>query len=364
MSAKPTSEQPSPDKSDIERDLGEIHKLKDDFDAELKASETSGKYDRVLKIKQEISERMTALKARTEALRAFKSETSDYQEPERADLRFAKELFGQDYFGPEILDGVWGIQVEPQDIPEIPFSQSQLKYDKMRSQLLILRARNGPDGSPLTMQKQHELLNPDMESRGLGKVLADLDTPQMAWMRDGEFFTSDTPVSTKDQNYEWALTSTHVEVISSSKGRNYLQQTHLLVTRARQAFPREMPRHYKDAIDEYEEYRGKTFRNLTEEQIERELASQDGKKYFRELAALKLNQLLLPTPAQQMFDMLTYYQDQNKRILEDAYTWTNTPTGDRYIVILGMFKKEGIKVDGHRVDFGGPAIGSIVSRTS
>jgi hypothetical protein len=364
MPSTPRGEQPAPDTSDIERDLKEIHKLKDDFDVELKASETSGTYDRVLKLKREISDRMAALKARAEALSAIKSETGDYQEPERADLKFAKELFGQDYFGPETLDGVWGIEIDPKDIPEIPFSQSQLEYDKMRSQLLILRARNGPDGLPLTMQKQHDLLNPDMESRGLGKVLAELDMPQMELMRKASFFNSDAPVMTKDQNYEWALTYPNVEVLSRPKPKNYLQQTDLLVTRAKQTFRGEMPRHYKDAVDEYQEYRRKTFGSLNEEQIERELASQDGRKHFQELARLKLNQLLLPTPAQMMFDMLTYYQDQNKRILEDAYTWTNTSYGDRYIVILGMFKEEGIKVDGHRVDFGGPSIGSIVSRTS
>jgi hypothetical protein len=336
---KPPGEQPSPSRSDIERDLGEIDKLKGDFDQELMRSEQSGDFSKSFTLKKEIDDRVAALKARMETVRAFEPEPT----VERVDLEFAEKLFGPDFLGPEVVSSVWGIEIKPDQIPEIPFDQKELERAKELDQFLILRAKYASDGGTLHMYKMHELLTAEMAQKGRGKVLADTDGD---W-NTSNFFIADSPVTDQSQNFQWALTSK--SILTGTLNKNYISQTHVLAKYLRDELrKRGVAGYYKDALKEYEAYRGLTSGSGT-----------------ADLVNLKVNQLLRQSPAQAEFDVVTYYQARNVRLpgLFDGFIWTNAlDRSGKNIVSFGDFRKGGAQIAPMSALNGGP--GALVSRTS
>jgi hypothetical protein len=351
---RPSSENPP---ESIEQEFSKIEALKKDFDVEFSKSEKSGDYNQSLALKKQIDDRMAALKARVETMRAFEPEPTQ----ERRDLEFAEKLFGRDYLGPQTISEVWSIEVPPDKVPQIPFSQQELERAKELNQFLILRARNAPDGTPLTMLKMHELLSPDIrKARGL-KVLASVDEQ---WKKSSPFFTSDTPVGKSDQNFAWALTAK--EILPRSTNKDYVRQTaEISVYLTKELYMgRLLPDQYKDATQEYIQYVQAAFSNQNYKQIQQKLADPNWRVYARDLSNLKINQLLRHSPAQAQFDVLTYYQDQNKRLLENTHTWTSARAADGFIVGFGGFDARGAGVDELGPSETRGVFGVLISRTS
>jgi hypothetical protein len=353
---KPPSEQPSPSRSDIERDLGEIDKLKGDFDQELTRSEQSGDFSKSFTLKKEIDDRVAALKARMETVRAFEPEPTS----ERVDLEFAEKLFGRDYLGPQAISEVWSVEIPPDKVPEIPFSQQELERAKELNQFLILRAKYAADGGILHMYKMHELLSVDMLQQGRGKVLADTDGD---W-NTSNFFIADSPVTDQSQNFQWALTSKTVHPGTIDK--DYAFQTGMLADYLRVEISQGgIPKYYEDALRGYEDYRRNTFVSVTWDQINAQISGKDWHTYARDLTSLKINQLLRPSPAQAQFDVLTYYQSRNVRLpaLREGFIWTNARSKSGHIVTFGDFDKEGAKIVPVAPGRAGASRGALVSRT-
>jgi hypothetical protein len=357
MTSKSRGEQPRPSRSDTERDLAQIDKLKADFDQELARSEKSGDFAKSLALKKEIDDRVATLKARMETMRSFEPEPTS----ERSDLEFAENLFGTDYLGPVTIEGVWGLEIKPDQVPEIPFSKPELERAKELNQFLILRAKKAPDGQPLTMLKMHELLSSDMESKRRGKALFKAND---RWLLDSPFFTKDTPVDNQSQDFEWALSSK--EVLANSTNQHYVIQTDTIAKYLETTLfaGKSMHKHYQEALKEYRDYRQSEFGGQTYDQIENKLKGQNWRTYADQLARLKINQLLRHSPAQAQFDILTYYQDQDRRLLENNYIWTNTQAPDRFIVVLGKFDARGARLERWGSDTAIGLLGVVISRTS
>jgi hypothetical protein len=327
MPSKSGAEQPRSSRSDVERDLGDIDKLKDDFDQELSKSDKSGDFSTSFKLKQQIDDRIAALKARMETVRAFESQPS-----QRPDLEFAKQLFDRDYIGPETISGVWGIEIQPEQVPQIPFSEVELDAAKQAGQFLILRSRNAQDGKPLTMLKMHEILTPRMGVRNRGKVFF---TPIDQWRLDSDFFTKDTPVGSGKPDFAWALTSK--EILDNSTMKNYVGQTdRLAVYIENELFIGQPPDAYQEALSEYRAYLRTRFGSKNDLAIQQELdTARDWRGYARDLTRLKINQLLRQTPAQALFDMATLYEDQDIELLPKVSAWTNATSRDGFIIDFG-----------------------------
>jgi hypothetical protein len=345
---------------DLKKEIAEIDSLKKDFDTALSESEKSGNFDKSLALKKQIDDRMVALKARVEAVQAFEPESTS----ERLDLEFAEKLFGRDYLGPETVNKVWGIEVPPDKVPEIPFSREELERAKELDQFLILRARNAPDGTPLSMLKMHELLNPGMQAKGRGKVLASVEEQTDQWKRDSSFFVSDTPVGKSDQDFAWALTAK--KIVPGTTNQFYVVQTFEAIEYVKKLYMgQRLPDQYDDAVGEHMLYVFATFgSDSSTSAIKKELAGPNWRKYASQLTNLKINQLIRPRPAQAQFDVLTYYQHQNKRLLENTHTWTNAQALDGFIVSFGGFDARGAGVDALGPEQERGVFGVLISRTS
>ena len=259
-------------------------------------------------------------------------------------LEEAKERFGEDFFGEEQVEKAFGITLAPEDVPDIPFEQAELEKAKELGQMLVLRVDRAADGTPLTMQKMQELLQPQFDTAGSGKVLYNTD-----WYKGEDFFTKETP------QLSWALVGK--QVLPDSTSKNYLQQTELIAEYlTKKVFVGgAIPQEYQAALDEFS--RRKT--------AIQGLMTSDWQEAARQLAELQLNQLTRQKPVDGLYDMLL--QDQNKeasdkRLLEDKYTWTNRRASDGDLVCLGGFGSHGASVGGDQPDDSGAILGVVFSR--
>jgi hypothetical protein len=238
-------------------------------------------------------------------------------------LEKARELMGTDFLGPEAVEAVWGVKLDAKDIPTIPFSRADLDRAKELNQQLVLRVDKAVDGSPLTMQKMNEHIQPKLTQGKQGKLLVKVD-----WYAGEEFYTTETPETS------WALISK--EVIPGSSSKNYLEQTEILITHLQNEVFRDMlmPVGYQEAIDEFEAKKA----NLTL------LITSNWQEAAKQLSELAITKLTRQTPAEVLYDLSTNFLTNNDRHLEGAYTWTKRRYSGGKLVSVGSADADGAEV--------------------
>ncbi|MCB9808704.1 hypothetical protein H6770_05650 [Candidatus Peribacteria bacterium] len=263
--------------------------------------------------------------------------------PERrggVSIEEAKAILGDDhFFGLESLDG---IALAPADIPPIPFSAADLERAKELGSSLRLRSDKAPDNANLTMQKMHEMLQPEFDQAGNGQILYDTD-----WYENEAFFTNAVP------EVSWALTSN--EVIPDSEDKDYLEQTELIAQYLQGTVyaGSQLPQEYAEAIEEL---------NTQKDEIRSLIEADEWQQAAERLEALKLNKLTRRTPTEVLYDMLVTFKKNGQRHLEDCYDWTGTRDSDGYLVIVGGFGSEGVHVAYDDPDYSSDYLGVVLSR--
>lgn len=273
-------------------------------------------------------------------------------------MDMAKEVMGEEFFGFQEVKKAFGIEIRPEDIPEIPFSKEELEKARELGQFLVLRVDKAPNGKPLSLQKINEILKGKVSDGskllyaddGKGGIQSD------SWYKNEEFSKNEAP------RLAWALVSK--EIIPDSTSKNYLQQTEELVNYLKnQVFSAkggsasggkgEMPEVYQDAIEEFE--KGKS-------EIEK-LVSSDWQKVAEKLSGLKLNQLTRQNPAEVLYDIAIYFQNKSERILENKYSWTYSRASDGRLVLVGRFGSGGVGVGSDGPDRSDGNLGVAFSRS-
>ena len=97
--------------------------------------------------------------------------------------RIAKEIFGKDLLGAEIF-GHGEIAIEGERVNDIPYSRAELEQAKKDGAFLIYRVGIKKGGIPLTMQEMVSTLQSELEAKGKGKILYNID-----WYKNEDFFT-------------------------------------------------------------------------------------------------------------------------------------------------------------------------------
>jgi hypothetical protein len=349
----PRGEQPNSSRPDLEKDLADIDKLKTNFDQELTRSEKSGDFSKSMALKKEIDERVAALRARVETMYAFEPALPN----EKADLEFAEKLFGPDYIGPNQVEDTWGIDIQRDQIPEIPFSRPELERAKELDQFLILRAAKNRHGTLLTMSEMYLLLNKSMVDRGRGKLL--LSTSELLKL-NSHFFEDEPPVLGAD--FAWALTGK--KIIPNSNARDYVSQTDVIAQYvSRNLFKGKTPSHYEGILAQYYKFRLDQFGVKTTSEIKEELLSPNWSDYADKLTRLEINEALRQSAPQALFDAATYYEVNDVRLLANTYTWTTSQTAQRDVVYFGEFDASGAHVDHRGPGLSSDVIGVLPSRT-
>ncbi len=237
----------------------------------------------------------------------------------------AKEILGADFLGPEQIKTAFGTSVEIGEIPPIPFSRTELEQAKELGQFLILRL-------PLTMKQIRESFGGKLSTGEKMLYASDETTGELAddcWYKDETFYTEDTATA------GWALVSK--ETISGSTNKNYLEQTDSIVVYLKnQVFGGEtLPPKYQAAIDEFDARRDE----ITA------LIDSDWAKAAETLESLQITQLTRQSPAEAIYDLIVYFQNNDERLLPNTYTWTKRRASGGRLVCVGGFGAGGVRVD-------------------
>lgn len=255
----------------------------------------------------------------------------------------AKEILGEDILGSEAIEATFGFS--PKDIPPIPFSVEELERAKELNQFLELRIDKTADGQPLSMEKMHELLQPEFTANNKGKILNSYGKAD-SWYKS-EAFLKDTP------RVSWVLVSK--DVIPNSLSKNFLQQTEVIASYLKTDIfkDQEMPEVYKEAIEEFEAKKAGIQAILTS----------NWQEAVKQLSELKINQLTRQLPVETMYDFLMYFKNNKKRLLEGKYTWTYRRASGGRLVGVGGFDAGGAGVDRWAPDGALDGLGVAFSRS-
>lgn len=252
---------------------------------------------------------------------------------EEKDFKEAKEIFGDDFLGPEAVENAFGIK--PEEIPEIPFSKEDLKRAKELGQQLIFYVDKTPDGKPLTGKKLFKITN------GKKSDNKRLFWDNIGWFKNEDFFNKETP------KQGWKLVSK--ETIPDLT-RNHLEQTEAVISYLKDRIfkDEQLPDKYQKAIDEF---------NSKKNEL-KELFDSDRKKLTatKELVNLEITNLTRETPIEIIY-RLTLNERENKiRLLPNTYSWTSRQSSHNgRLVSIGCFDSTGMDVNGY-----GPIITSDI----
>ncbi|MBU4367369.1 hypothetical protein KKC49_00685 [Patescibacteria group bacterium] len=319
----------------IKTEYKNLKTLKEEFDLEYQKAVETGELERVREMRTELEEKRDALQEKL------------FVSPEKA-----KEIMGkEDFLDQKAVEKAFGIKLNKQEIPRIPFKREELERAKELGQFLILRTDKAPDGQPLTMEKMNELLQVEFEEKNKGKILYG------DWYKDEDFFTKETP------KLEWALTSK--EVIPNSTNKSYLEQTELIADYLKnQVFKdKQLPKQYEEAIQEFNKHYQYNFRNKTKEEIRAIIGGNQWGEVAKQLSKLKINQLTRQSPSEVLYDILIYFQNNNQRLLENKYTCTSYCSFYGYLSFIGSFDSDGARVDGWSSNFARAPLGVSFSRS-
>jgi hypothetical protein len=235
-----------------------------------------------------------------------------------ASLDFAKRLFtrGTDALGSAEISRAFR-SPSGVNIPDIPFSEEELKRARGLGQYLILQV-NTINGKPCTIQSIKEMFNNVL---GDGKLLYDTD-----WYSGESFYTTDTP------RFGWALVSR--DVILASVALDYLDQTQTIADYlVNEVYKEEeLPVEYQAAVTEWNACK--------------KIRNSDWKKCAKGLAGLKLNTLFREKPVEVLYGLVVQHEINHERLLGDQYSWTNQRSSRGHLVSVGYCDSDGVYVSG------------------
>ena len=309
-------------------------------------------------------ENQQAIRSSETKMKEIKEAIQELESLLHVSLEQAQEIMDregiQNFMGPEQIKITFGIELKPEQIPKIPFSKEELEQARELGQMLVLRVDKASDGKPLTMEKLNGLLQgqtKDGKNVLYGYNETEKKMKDDCWYKNEDFFTKDSPQA------GWALVSKEVIPHSHNESgvdekRNYLVQTEKLIeyltTKVFQG--REIPPIYNQAIKEFNQIRQR-------EKLD-ELITQDWQRAAQILENLQITQLLRQTPVEILYDLLIYFQNTGKRLLENIYTWSRRRDADGWLVYVGYFVADGAYVFSYRPDYSGDYLGVVFSPQS
>ena len=229
-------------------------------------------------------------------------------------LERAREIMGENYYGPEEIEDALGFRVSELEIPPIPYSHEALKQAEKLGEKLIFRVSHDEDGNPLTMKRINELGQIRIGDES-GKFLYYTDS-----CKDEDFYKN-SPLRT-----EWKLVGG--SLIENSTGKNYIGQTRVL-------------RNYLKSINCLSAEEEIECSDERLDEIDK-IMHKDLQEAVKLLINLKINRNHRRSPAEIIYDwFLQFKKTKHRGFLRDNNEWSNVCSSNGGLVEFG------------RVDVGG-----------
>jgi MoxR-like ATPase len=238
-------------------------------------------------------------------------------------IRLVTEILGKEnVLGPAAVEEAFGVKL--QEVPVIPFSRAELQEAAKLKQMLVLRIDKTKEGKPMNMDEISKVFRGRFSNDPQGGVLA---TPE-GWRLfvGGEAFSKDVPRA------GWALVSK--ELIPGSTGKNYLEQTNLLLDyiffKVFRSGP--VPEIYAVALGEFND----------EYEALKKLLSTDPLEAARRLSELKITKLSRHSLVEAVYDVSLRMDATGQRSLAFSDTLTSTRAQNGDFVHIGNFSSRGL----------------------
>lgn len=230
----------------------------------------------------------------------------------------ARETIGKkNFIGPEEINEY--IKINFDEVPQIPYSDAELKDAKLEGMMLVLRMSKDRDGNDLTVQKLNEILQPRMK-KGTKLLNGSIES------------TSPHCLTTETCTMQWKLVTN--EHLQNSTGKDYLQQTQLIRDWAK----------LNDELTPEEEQE-------CSDAVLKELSmlsswSSNWREAARRLSELKVNKNHRTTMVESFWDIaLTFLVHQRNRVERDMI-WTTSIGANGSLFVLGNFTDDGMTFAG------------------
>lgn len=278
----------------------------------------------------------------------FKRGQQEQKKPVGVSLEEAEKIFGQDFLGPKAVEAVFTIPLAESAIVPIPFSREELENAKALGQQLIFQAHAMmTDYNPIDGNIVEAITLKNLKERFVVASDGNATWYEQNWYNNEEFFSEKMPQPC------WRLTSK--DVIHGSNGKNYLEQTEILISHLRNEvfMGIELPKQYAEAIEEFER----------EKELIAECMKKDWKEASHWLASLKITKLTRETPVEVMYRLILQEQTNKKRSLSNRFTWTSRCSLSGELVFVGHFNSDGVVVTNNVPDLSYITNGVCFSRT-
>jgi len=278
----------------------------------------------------------------TEAVKGVSIPETKLEGPVAEQIEAAIEKLGKEnVFGPKEVEKTFGVHLA--EVPGIPFSVEELERAEKMGQMLVLRVDKTAEGKPMSLEAMNVAVMERWQKEGKGALLS---TPDGWENFIKESYKKDVPRS------GWALVSK--EVLSESLGKNYIEQTDVIIKTLKDKVFKgmEIPEKYAKAMAEFESRKEK----LTK------LMNDDWQEAVKQLSTLDITQMTRQTIQETIYDLTMYYDTNNKHLLTDKYTWSASVSPGGYLVSLGRCDDRGVHGLGWRPDDRDDDIGVSFSR--
>ena len=250
----------------------------------------------------------------------------------------AKEIMGVNFFGPEEVNAVLGLEFPKGRIPEITFSKEVLENLKDTHQLILYGGgyRKIPEtGGYFGVNGQEFDARLQNKKKDGTKLLYDVD-----WYKNEEFFTRDS------SELQWKIVSK--DLIPNSTSKNYLEQTSILADCVRNMYDDDSkaPSEVKDALLEWNRLKHDP-QKFTE--LQKNVVSSDEvewKSAADTLEKLKLTQMFRESFIEWFYRTALTERATGERLLPNKYSWTKSRASFGYFVRAGYFGGGGGNVFG------------------
>jgi len=258
----------------------------------------------------------------TETVKGVSIPETKLEGPVAEQIEAAIEKLGKEnVFGPNEVEKTFGVRLA--EVPDIPFSVEELERAEKMGQMLVLRVDKTAEGKPMSLEAMNVAVMERWQKEGKGALLS---TPDGWENFIKESYKKDVPRS------GWALVSR--EILSESLGKNYIEQTDVIIKTLKDKVFKgmEIPEKYAKAMAEFESQKER----LTK------LMNDDWQEAVKQLSALEITQMTRQTIQETIYDLAMYYDTNNKHLLTDKYTWSASVSPVGTLVDLGGFGDGGV----------------------
>jgi hypothetical protein len=254
---------------------------------------------------------------------------------ESTSLHEAREIMKEGFFGATEVAAAWGIELNDNDIPPIPYSQTELKEAISRNEILILRMNSDAKGKPLTMKRMSELMAEKLKSMDQQEIFGGLLSQyESAEALNRQSFSDEVPRVLGDVKGQWSLVGK--EPIKDSERRTYAEQTKVLRTYVMETL--KIPANHPDLTGSDDDHLDRLQDKIGDSETLK-------KSITLELINLPINQKYRRTPAEVSYDLFTVLATTGKRLLPEFLDSSNRTDSEGLIVRIGNFSTDYLHID-------------------